>query len=100
MPVVTALAAFGLWRAIGRRRERLPFLLAMSLFLLSFLGLGISLWPHIVPPDITIWDAAAPPATQGFLIVGVGGLLPVILAYTAFSYHVFRGKVRPGEGYH
>ncbi len=100
VPIVTALATFGLWRAIERRYERLPFLLAMSLFLLSFLGLGISLWPHVVPPDITIWQAAAPPETQGFLIIGVGALLPFILGYTAFSYYVFRGKVRPGEGYH
>ncbi len=100
VPIVTALAAFGLWRAIERRRERLPFLLTMSLFLLSFLGLGISFWPHVVPPGITIWDAAAPPTTQRFLIIGVGALLPFILGYTAFSYYVFRGKVRPGEGYH
>ena len=100
VPVVTALVAYGLWRAVERGRERLPFLLTMSLFLLSFLGLGISLWPHVVPPAITIWDAAAPPESQGFLLVGVGLLLPVVLAYTAFSYYVFRGKVRPGEGYH
>ena len=100
VPLITALAAFALYRALARRREVLPFLLTMSLFLLSFVGLGISLWPHAVPPAITIWDAAAPPETQGFLIVGVGALIPVILAYTAFSYYVFRGKVRPGEGYH
>ena len=100
VPVVTALVAYGLWRAVERGSERLPFLLTMSLFLLSFLGLGISLWPHVVPPAITIWDAAAPPKSQGFLLVGVGIMLPVVLAYTAFSYYVFRGKVRPGEGYH
>jgi cytochrome d ubiquinol oxidase subunit II len=100
VPVVTALATFGLWRALERRRELWPFLLTMGLFLLSFLGLGISLWPHIVPPHITIWAAASPPASQGFLIIGVGALLPVILGYTVFSYYVFRGKVRPGEGYH
>jgi cytochrome bd ubiquinol oxidase subunit II len=100
VPVVTALVAYGLWRAVERGRERQPFLLTMTLFLLSFLGLGISLWPHVVPPAITIWDAAAPPESQGFLLVGVGLLLPVVLAYTAFSYYVFRGKVRPGEGYH
>jgi cytochrome d ubiquinol oxidase subunit II len=100
VPLVTALAAYTLYRALTRRREVVPFLLTMSLFLLSFLGLGISLWPHAVPPSITIWDAAAPPETQAFLIVGVGALIPVILAYTAFSYYVFRGKVRPGEGYH
>ena len=100
VPVVTALVAFGLYAAVERGRELLPFLLTMALFLLSFLGLGISLWPHAVPPSITIWDAAAPPASQGFLLIGVGALLPVVLAYTGFSYYVFRGKVRPGEGYH
>jgi cytochrome d ubiquinol oxidase subunit II len=100
VPLVTALAAYGLYRALAGRREALPFMLTMSLFLLSFLGLGISLWPHAVPPDITIWEAAAAPESQRFLIIGVGALIPVILAYTAFSYYVFRGKVRPGEGYH
>ena len=100
VPIATAAAAFGLWRAVARRRELLPFVLAMSLFLLSFLGLGISLWPHVIPPDITIWQAAAPPTTQLFLIIGIGALLPFILGYTAFSYYVFRGKARPDEGYH
>jgi cytochrome d ubiquinol oxidase subunit II len=100
VPVVTAAAALGLWRALVRRRELLPFVLAMSLFLLSFLGLGISLWPHVIPPDITIWQAAAPPTTQIFLILGIGALLPFILGYTAFSYYVFRGKARTDEGYH
>jgi cytochrome d ubiquinol oxidase subunit II len=100
VPVVTALTAYGLYRAVGRERERLPFLLTMALFLLSFLGLGISLWPHAVPPSITIWNAAAAPESQLFLLIGVAIMLPVVLAYTAFSYYVFRGKVRPGEGYH
>ena len=72
----------------------------MALFLRSFLGLGISLWPHVVTPDITIWDAAAPPATQGFVLIGTAVILPIVLGYTAFTYYVFRGKVRPGEGYH
>jgi cytochrome bd ubiquinol oxidase subunit II len=100
VPLVTTLTAYGLYRAVGHERERLPFLLTMALFLLSFLGLGISLWPHAVPPSITIWDAAAAPESQLFLLIGVAIMLPVVLAYTAFSYYVFRGKVRPGEGYH
>jgi cytochrome d ubiquinol oxidase subunit II len=100
VPLVTALVAFGLYRAVERGREVLPFLLTMALFMLSFLGLGISLWPYVVPPSITIWEAAAPPESQIFLLIGVGALLPVVLGYTAFSYYVFRGKVRPGEGYH
>ena len=58
------------------------------------------MWPYVVPRAITIWDAAAPPTSQGFLLVGVIVLVPVILAYTAYSYWVFRGKVRGTEGYH
>ena len=79
----------------------LPFLLTMGLFLLSFLGLGISLWPHAVPPDDHhLAGRGARPRASSSCSIGVGALLPVILAYTAFSYYVFRGKVRPGEGYH
>ena len=100
VPVVTALVVLALWRALARRREVLPFVLSLGLFLLSFLGLGISLWPNVIPPDISIWEAAAPPETQIFVLVGILPLLPIILAYTAFTYFVFRGKVRPGEGYH
>ena len=100
VPVVTALTAFWLYRSLERRREVLPFVLSMGLFLLSFLGLGISLWPNAVPPDISIWEAASPPESQLFLLVGVAALIPLILAYTAFSYYVFRGKVTEETGYH
>jgi cytochrome d ubiquinol oxidase subunit II len=100
VPLITALVVLWHWRALEQRREILPFVLTMCLFLLSFLGLGISLWPNLIPPDITIWQAAAPPATQGFVLIGAALILPIVLAYTAFTYYVFRGKVRPGEGYH
>ena len=68
--------------------------------MLCYAGLGISLWPLIVPPSITIWDAAAPPSSQAFLLVGAAVLVPIILAYTGYAYWVFRGKVRPGMHYH
>jgi cytochrome bd ubiquinol oxidase subunit II len=100
VPLITALVVFWHWRALERRRETLPFVLTMALFLLSFLGLGISLWPNIIPPDISIWDAAAPPETQRFVLIGTVFILPIVLAYTAFTYYIFRGKVRPGAGYH
>jgi cytochrome d ubiquinol oxidase subunit II len=100
VPLVTALTAFALYRALQMRRERAPFALSMVLFLLSFLGLGISLWPHAVPPEVTIFDAAAAPATQIFLLIGVAILLPFVIGYQALTYYVFRGKVREGEGYH
>ncbi len=100
VPVVTALVAFAHWRALEQKREVLPFVLSLALFLLSFLGLGISLWPNVIPPDISIWEAAAPPETQLFILIGTAILLPIILVYTGFTYFVFRGKVRPGAGYH
>jgi cytochrome d ubiquinol oxidase subunit II len=100
VPLLTAAVAFALFRAVRGRRERQPFVLAMGLFLLAYLGLGISLFPKIVPPTIDIWAAAAAPGSQLFLLYGAAATIPVILAYTAWSYHVFRGKVREGEGYH
>lgn len=100
VPLLVLLVAFLMLRAVQRQHERWPFLLALCLFFLGYSGLAISLWPNIVPPSISIWDAASPPASQGFLIIGVAFLIPVILAYTAYSYWVFRGKVRHGEGYH
>ncbi|WP_135467654.1 cytochrome d ubiquinol oxidase subunit II [Crenalkalicoccus roseus] len=80
--------------------DSVPFFCALGFFLLSYVGLGISMWPLIVPPEITIWDAAAPASTQLFLLVGAAVLLPIILAYTGYVYWIFRGKVRAGEGYH
>ena len=99
VPAVTALTALSLEAALRAHREVLPFVLSIALFLLCFLGLGVSLWPNVVPPDISIWEAAAPESSQRFLLIGVGPLLPIVLAYTVFTYWVFRGKVRPGEGY-
>ncbi len=100
VPLLTAALALALWRALRKRRQAQPFLFAMGLFLLAYAGLAISLWPNVVPPEVTLWEAASPPATQIFLLVGVAVLIPITLAYTAYSYYVFRGKVRVGEGYH
>ena len=100
VPLITALLAFGIWRALIRKQEKRPFIFTMGLFALSYLGLGISLWPKVVPPDITIWQAAAAPESQIFMLWGAGFLVPIMLIYIAYNYWVFRGKVRPGEGYH
>jgi cytochrome d ubiquinol oxidase subunit II len=100
VPLLVAAVAFLLDRALRRRREYGPFLLTLAMFVLSYLGLGISLFPEIVPPSVTIWDAASPPESQRFLLIGAVVLLPVILGYTGYVYWIFRGKVRAGEGYH
>ncbi len=100
VPIVTVLVAWGIWRALDERREALPFLGAIALFLLGYLGLVVSSFPYLVPPTLTVWDTAAHPSTQIFMLVGTLVLLPIILSYTAYSYWLFRGKVREGEAYH
>ena len=93
--------AFGMFRTLTvRHHDYWPFVLALGLFVLGFAGLGFSMFPYIVPVEITIWEAAAPRNSQIFMLVGAAVLIPIILTYTAFSYWVFRGKIIPGEGYH
>jgi cytochrome d ubiquinol oxidase subunit II len=100
VPIVTALLAAFVWRAFGRGGDASPFVGAAGLFLMSYLGIAISLWPMIVPHKYTLWQAASSESTQAFLLIGTLFLLPVILLYTAWSYWVFRGKVRADIGYH
>lgn len=100
VPLLTAAAAFACWWGLVTGREVVPFLSAVSLFLLGFLGLAISNVPYLVPPTLSFWDAAAVPQSQIFMLVGVLIMLPLILGYTVFVYWTFRGKVREGEGYH
>jgi cytochrome bd ubiquinol oxidase subunit II len=100
VPAITALTAFLAWRWLENGREVPPFIAAIVLFMLGYLGLAISIAPYLVPPTITFWDAAAAPASQIFMLLGTLPLLPIILIYTGFVYYVFRGKLREGEGYH
>lgn len=101
VPVITALLGWIEWRSLGNpNSEFAPFLTAIGLFLISYIGIGISLWPMIVPHRYTLWEAASAESTQAFLAVGTMFLLPVILMYTGWSYWVFRGKVRSDLGYH
>ena len=100
VPAATALVAFALWRWLETGREILPFLATVALFLLGYLGLLISNFPYLVPPSLTIWQTAAAPATQVFMLMGTLVLLPIILGYMIFVYWIFGGKLREGEGYH
>jgi cytochrome d ubiquinol oxidase subunit II len=100
VPVATALVALATWRALGGVSQSGGFIGAVGLFALSYLGITISLWPMIVPHHYTLMQAASPPSTQAFLLVGTLFLLPVIFFYSGWSYWVFRGKVRADVGYH
>jgi cytochrome d ubiquinol oxidase subunit II len=100
VPILLALLAWSFWAGLSRRSDIQPFLSVLGWFVLCFAGLGISLWPMMVPPSISIWQAAAPPESQAFLLVGTIVLLPIILGYTGYAYWIFRGKVKPGAHYH
>ena len=104
VPLLVAVAMLGLVRSLATahagRNDGAPFVWTLVLVFLGYSGLGISLWPLIVPPELTIRAAAAPPQSMGFALVGALLIIPLILMYTAWSYWVFRGKVRAGDGYH
>lgn len=100
VPILVAGCAIALYVGLRERRDLMPFMASLGLFVLSFIGLCISFYPYIVPSSVTIWAAAAPDKSLFFLLAGSLVLLPMILAYTAYSYWVFRGKVKLAEGYH
>lgn len=103
VPVITALVAVQLWFAVKRNLRYWPFFLSMGLFLLGYAGLGVSLFPNIVPPDVTVWEASNTPSSQLFVLIGFSFALPATLIYTGYAYWVFRGKVAEdveSSGYH
>ena len=99
VPLVTALLFVMIWRDLHRGREVRPFFLSVGVFLMGYIGLGISLWPWLVPFEITFRQAAAAPTSQSLLLVGTVIMLPVVLTYTAFCYYLFRGKASHESAY-
>jgi cytochrome bd ubiquinol oxidase subunit II len=99
IPILTGVTALWIWRAIEMRKEFQPFFGSIILFLFAYAGIAISLWPMIVPPDISLTAAASSPSTQAFLLVGTLFLIPIILVYSGWSYWVFRGKIKAGAHY-
>tara|TARA_R110002096_G_scaffold30345_4_gene90527 strand:- start:790 stop:1791 length:1002 start_codon:yes stop_codon:yes gene_type:complete len=99
VPIMTALTAWGIVSASRTGRPLMPFLLSIILFLLCFLGLGISLFPYAPPPHVTLWEAAASSSSLEFMLFGAAILIPLILGYTALNYRVFWGKEHDGYGH-
>jgi len=99
VPLLVVIASAVFFFSLRRRHHYTPFLMALGLFTLGLAGLGISLYPYVVPPAVSIWDAAAPNVSLKFMLPGVLVMVPIILAYTGYSYWVFRGKTGH-EGYH
>jgi cytochrome d ubiquinol oxidase subunit II len=92
MPLISLVLIGTIWRDLHTQREFRPFLLSLAIFLLCYIGIGVSLWPWLVPFEVTIWQAAAAPESQSLLLVGTIIMLPLVLAYTGYCYYVFRGK--------
>jgi len=100
VPLLVIVCFYKLQRALKTQAETSPFLYTLALVLLGYAGLGISIWPNIIPPQMSIYAAAAPPQSQQFALIGAVIIMPIILIYTAWGYYVFRGKVHKGEAYH
>lgn len=100
VPLLVAGSAYLLLRAVANKAHTAPFVFTLVLIFLCYGGFGISLWPNIVPPDISIWEAASPPESQAFTLVGTLLIIPIILGYTLWAYYVFRGKVRHGDDFY
>jgi cytochrome bd ubiquinol oxidase subunit II len=101
IPVLVLVTAVAMFIAVRKRHDTLPFVLALGLVLLGYIGLLVSIWPYAIPTSLTLWDAAAPKESQRFTLVGAVVILPVILVYTTAGYWVFRGKVeKPKASYH
>ncbi|SPJ23357.1 cytochrome d ubiquinol oxidase subunit II [Palleronia abyssalis] len=101
VPILVVLFILFLGKELyNESNDWMPFVLTLGLFLLCFIGLGVCMWPYVIPTSVTMYDAASPFKSQLFMFVGAIILVPIILGYTAFAYYVFRGKIKPGEGYH
>jgi cytochrome d ubiquinol oxidase subunit II len=97
VPVLVVGATRAMPRMLKREAPASPFMPALLLLFLGYTGLAIGLWPNIIPRVVSIREVATPPESMGFTLVGARFVIPFILGYSAWSYYVFRGKVKVGE---
>ncbi|MGX5914652.1 cytochrome d ubiquinol oxidase subunit II [Aliidiomarina sp. Khilg15.8] len=100
LPLLALACAWRIFAGLRQRRDAMPFIATMGMFIFTYLGLLASKWPYVVPPTYTLWDASSAHESQLFLLIGLLFVIPFVLVYTAWTYWVFRGKVKAGEGYH
>jgi len=100
LPILALACAFWIYRSIQAKREGTPFIATMGMFIFTYLGLLASKWPYVVPPNYTLSQAASAHESQLFLLLGLLFVIPIVLVYTAWTYWVFRGKVKADQGYH
>lgn len=98
LPLITAASIYYTWKSLGENSDWKPFIGGVIIFLCSYAGIAVSVYPYLIPHQITLWQAAAPDSTLKFLLVGVVIMLPLLLGYTLYAYYIFRGKTE--ENYH
>lgn len=98
LPLLTMIALYKIWKNLGTTHQYKPFLYSIVVFLCAYIGIGVSVYPYLIPHQVTLWEAAAPDSTLLFILIGVVIMLPILLAYTAYAYYLFRGK--SSENYH
>ncbi|GAB1339487.1 cytochrome d ubiquinol oxidase subunit II [Streptomyces sp. E-15] len=89
---VAAGAVAVAWYGFGRRPDWRPFAAVATLTAAGLLGLTALTAPVVVPPGLTVHQAAAPHSSLLFLVLGVGLSMPFVLAYNAYAWRSFRGK--------
>lgn len=92
LPFFAAVSIYQVWQSLNTGSEYKPFIFSIVIFLCAYIGIGLSVYPYLIPHQMTIWDAAAPDSTLRFILVGVIIMLPILLAYTLYAYYLFRGK--------
>lgn len=98
LPLIALIAIYLVWQNLNSGSEYKPFIYSIVIFLCSYIGIAISVYPYLIPHQVTLWQAAAPDSTLVFILIGVAIMLPILLAYTLYAYHLFRGK--SAENYH
>lgn len=92
LPIITSILFVLTWISLNKKHEFRPFIYSIFIFLCAYTGMAISVYPYLIPHQLTIWEAAAPDSTLIFIMVGVLIMLPILLTYTIFSYRIFKGK--------
>lgn len=93
IPLTTTVLFILLWRDLMHLvNDYRPFFFTITIFLMGYIGLSLSIFPWIVPFSYDIWQASASAEGLSLMLVGVVPILPLILVYTGYSYYIFRGK--------
>jgi cytochrome d ubiquinol oxidase subunit II len=91
--------------ALRAGKDGVAFVCSGATIVFAIFAVALSAFPVLVPSSIdlayslTAYNSSSSPRTLTVMLVIALVGMPLVLAYTAFIYTVFRGKVRPGAAY-